>query len=190
MTANDLRDEFHEMLALHQGQIIGYIFAAVRNLHDAQDLYQETCVTAWEKLCEFEPGTNFARWACGIARLEILEYQRRHSREKRWLSEHALLRLADAASPSDAEASQRRHKYLASCFAALSKPDQGLVEKCYGTPCLSEKGKLGEIASQVGMQIASLYNALSRIRRRLFHCIQEKLSAQINAEISNPGAQK
>jgi RNA polymerase sigma-70 factor (ECF subfamily) len=177
MTGNDLRNEFHEMLALHQGQIIGYIFAAVRNLHDAQDLYQETCVTAWEKLCDFEPGTNFARWACGIARLEILEYQRRHSREKRWLSEHALLRLAEAASPSDVEAAQRRHKYLASCFAALSKPDQRLVEKCYGT-----ESKLGEIASQVGMQIASLYNALSRIRRRLFHCIQEKLTAETNSE--------
>ena len=57
-------------------------------------------------------------------------------------------------------------------------------------PVFSEKGKLGEIASQVGMQVASLYNALSRIRRRLFHCIQEKLTAEINAEINNPGAQK
>ena len=77
-----LRNDFHELLAVHQGQIIGFIFAAVRNLHDAQDLYQETCITAWEKFNEFESGSNFARWACGIARLEILQHQRRHAREK------------------------------------------------------------------------------------------------------------
>ena len=173
MTASQLRNEFHELLALHQGQIIGFIFAAVRNLHDAQDLYQETCITAWEKFSEFELGSNFARWACGIARLEILEHQRRHAREKRWLSEHVLLRLAEAASPADAEAAQRRHEYLASCFAALNKPDQRLIEKCYAT-----ESKLSDIAKQVGMRVASLYNALSRIRRRLFHCIQAKLSRE------------
>ena len=43
------------------------------------------------------------------------------------------------------------------------------------------------------MQIASLYNALSRIRRRLFHCIQDKLTAEIKADMNveiNHGAQK
>ena len=152
MTVNDLRNEFHELLALHQGQIIGYIFAAVRNLHDAQDLYQETCVTAWEKFEEFTLGSNFARWACGIARLEILEHQRRFAREKRWLSEHALLRLAEAASDSDAETVQRRHEHLASCFAALSTPDQRLIEKCYAADPDGHTSKLGDIAGQVGMQ--------------------------------------
>jgi RNA polymerase sigma-70 factor (ECF subfamily) len=178
MTASQLRNEFHELLALHQGQIIGFIFAAVRNLHDAQDLYQETCITAWEKFSEFELGSNFARWACGIARLEILEHQRRHAREKRWLSEHVLLRLAEAASPADAEAAQRRHEYLASCFASLSKPDQRLIEKCYTADKSGHVNKLSDIAKQAGMQVASLYNALSRIRRRLFHCIRTKVSQE------------
>src|SRR5271170_1770755 len=124
MKGSEINNELHELLTCHQGQVFGYIFAAVRNLHDAQDLYQETCVAAWEKFGDFKRGTNFARWACGIARLEILAYQRRHVREQRRLSERALLHLAEMSSPGDAEASERRHEFLASCVAALDEIDQ------------------------------------------------------------------
>jgi len=173
MTHSELRDEFHELLTRHQSQVFGYIFAAVRNLHDAQDLYQETCVAAWEKFRSFERGGSFARWACGIARLEILMYQRRHLREQRRLSQHVLLKLADVASDEDVEAAERRHRFLASCFAELNKADQRVVEMCYGT-----ESKVSHVAEQLNMRLASLYNALSRIRRRLFQCIQRKLSKE------------
>jgi RNA polymerase sigma-70 factor, ECF subfamily len=174
MTANLRPDsEFNELLALHQGQVFGYIFAATRNLHDAQDLYQETCVTAWRKFGEFRRGSNFAHWACSIARRKILMYQRKHCREKRHLSEHVLLRLAEMAHPNDAEVLQRRHEAMATCFAALNAADQRLVEICYGT-----EAKLPELVDQAGMQLASLYNAVSRIRRKLFHCIRHKLGRE------------
>ena len=97
---------------------------------------------------------------------------------KSWLSEHVPLRLAETASPADAEATQRRHRYLASCFAALSKPDRRLIEKCYAADRDGHTNKLSDIANQAGMRVASLYNALSRIRRRLFHCMQTKLSQE------------
>ena len=107
-------------------------------------------------------------------RLEILMYRRRHLREQRRLSEHVLLKLADVASDEDVEAAERRHRFLASCFAELNQTEQRVVEMSY-----SAESDLSQVAQQLNMQLASLYNALSRIRRKLFQCIQGKLRTEM-----------
>jgi RNA polymerase sigma-70 factor, ECF subfamily len=159
-------DEFHELLRQHQGQVFGYIFAAVQNLHDAQDIYQNTCLVAWAKFAIYERGTNFAQWVCQIAKYEILGYQRSHQRERRWLSELVVLKLAAMQSPGDVRTAESRQAALTACLAELPPSDQQLIEDCYGEEC-----RLSDVAEQVGVRLQSLYNALSNIRRRLFHCV-------------------
>ena len=69
----------------------------------------------------------FCPLACGIARLEILMYQRRHLREQRRLSEHVLLKLADVALDEDVEAAEPALGWgLRS--AELNQTDQRVVE--------------------------------------------------------------
>ena len=130
MTVNDLANQFHELLALigadYRLHFRGRAEPARRpgslpgNLRDGLG-----------EIRRIHPRQQLRPLGVRYCRLEILEHQRRFAREKRWLSEHALLRLAEAASDRDAEAVQRRHEHLASCFASLSTSDQRLIEKCY-----------------------------------------------------------
>ena len=76
MTDRSLDDQFMDLLMAHQGQVFGYIYAAVRNLDDAEELYQQTSLVLWRKFSGYQPGSDFARWACKAAKYEILHFQR------------------------------------------------------------------------------------------------------------------
>jgi len=60
---------------------------------DADDVLQETFLAVSRKAASFEPGSNFVAWACGIARLKVLENFRQLKRTHA-LSESALSALA------------------------------------------------------------------------------------------------
>ena len=69
-------EQFTGLLMRHQSQVFGYIFAAVHNLHDAEELYQDTSLILWRKFAGYRPDSDFARWACQTAKYEILRFQR------------------------------------------------------------------------------------------------------------------
>ena len=60
----------------HEGTIRAFVRALQPSLSEADDILQETFLTVSRKAESFEPGTNFVAWACGIARLKILEHHR------------------------------------------------------------------------------------------------------------------
>ena len=83
MSDNSKTDEFVALYTNSQRQIYAYIRSQVLSPFDADDILQETSAILWRKFDEFRQGTDFVRWACRIARLEVLTYHRHH---KRWLS--------------------------------------------------------------------------------------------------------
>ena len=64
------------MLARHQSQLFGYIYSLVRDLDDADDLFQQTSLVLWDKFDLFDPSRSFVGWACGVARYEVLNFLR------------------------------------------------------------------------------------------------------------------
>jgi RNA polymerase sigma factor (sigma-70 family) len=71
----------------HIDLVRGFIRALVRDRHLADDVLQETFLTVARKAGDFEPGTNFPRWACAIARLKVMEAHRREKGNLLFLSE-------------------------------------------------------------------------------------------------------
>ncbi|QDU14750.1 RNA polymerase sigma factor [Gimesia maris] len=57
-----------------------YIYSLVPRKADADEVMQETSVVLWQKFEEFQPDRDFTRWACGIARLVVLESLRKQRR--------------------------------------------------------------------------------------------------------------
>lgn len=57
-----------------------YAVSRVRNHHTAQDLVQETLVTACRKIGEFEGRSTLGTWLIGILRNKILDHLRRADR--------------------------------------------------------------------------------------------------------------
>lgn len=171
MSDQHSHDAFVEMLARHRGQLFGYIYALVRSLADAEDIYQETAMVLWSKFGEFEPGTNFLGWACAIARYRTANFLKSERRRRRHFG-HAvreeLAALQASINPSDAGLQQEA---LADCMKRLPDGDRRLVTLCYGS-----HNSFREVAKRLGRSSQSVYDALSRIRCVLFECIDRKMA--------------
>ncbi len=90
------RAEFASRLARHQTQLFGYIYSLVRDLDDADDLFQQTSLVLWDKFDQFDPSRSFVGWACGVARFEVLNFLRTRSRNRLYFSDELNLALIEA----------------------------------------------------------------------------------------------
>ena len=66
-------EQVQMLFVRNEGAIRAFVRALQPALADADDVLQETFLTVSRKAASFEPGTNFVAWACGIARLKVLE---------------------------------------------------------------------------------------------------------------------
>lgn len=163
--------EFAEQLARHQGQLLGYIYSLVRDLDDADDLFQQTSLVLWDKFDQFDPTRSFASWACGFARYEVLNFLRARSRDRLYFSDELSLALIEAQQDLERERLEERREALAGCMKKLRDCDKELLEACYGPA-----GGVREVAMARGRPAQSVHNSLRRIRRALFQCVHRSLA--------------
>jgi RNA polymerase sigma-70 factor (ECF subfamily) len=167
---DDPADEFIHLLLQHKSQLLGYIFCMVRNLTDAEDVFQQMSLTLWDKFGDFVPGTSFVAWAKVVARNKALTFLRSQRRERARFSDDVVDLLADRELWSP-DAVEERIAALVQCRQKLSKVDQALLSDCYGTA-----NAFRDVAERLGRSVDSVYSSLSRIRRALYDCIQRTIA--------------
>ena len=69
-----------EAINEHWTPVYRFVFSAVGDLHDAEDLTQETFLRAWNRRDSFLPGTSHRAWLLRIAANAVLDVQRRRRR--------------------------------------------------------------------------------------------------------------
>jgi len=163
--------EFAELLRHHQTRLYGYIHSLVRDLNDADDLYQQTTLILWKKFSEFDRQRCFFAWACGIARLEVANFLRSRGRQRLYFSDDLCLLLVEAQAELTNEELEDRRDALARCVEKLRQRDRELLAECYG-----ETAGVHGAANRRGRSPQSVYNSLRRIRRALFECIARTLA--------------
>jgi RNA polymerase sigma-70 factor, ECF subfamily len=169
--------EFAERLRGEQSRLYNYIHSLVRDLNDADDLFQQTTLVLWKKFGEFDPGRSFFAWACGVARLEVANFLRSRGRQRLYFSDELNLLLVEAQAEVSGDEAEDRREALARCVAKLRQRDRELVQECYGAA-----DGVQAAASRHGRSPQSVYNSLRRIRRSLFECVARTLAAE-----SRPG---
>jgi RNA polymerase sigma-70 factor (ECF subfamily) len=167
--------DFAGRLARHQTQLFGYIYSLVRNVDDADDLFQQTSLVLWDKFDQFDPSRSFVAWACGVARFEVSNFIRHRGRSRLYFSDELCQMLIDAheeldRDPDDAE---RRRAALAACLKKLRAGDQELVDACY-----ERSAKIPDVADRWGRSTQSIHNSLRRIRRVLFECVSRSMARE------------
>lgn len=162
-----------DLLSRHQGQLFGYIFAAVRNLDDAEELYQQTSIVLWQKFSDYQPDSNFIRWACKAAKYEILHFQRSRRRNPVVFNEKILANLADVQESREDQLRREHQEILAECVDELPPRDRRIVRLCYG-----KQRNIKQIAGELNYSAQTLYNSLSRIRRMLYDCVHLKQTVE------------
>jgi RNA polymerase sigma-70 factor (ECF subfamily) len=165
------RLDYAALLRQHQTQLFGYIYSLVRDLDDADDLFQQTSLVLWDKFDQFDCGKSFINWACGVARYEVLNFLRTRSRKRLYFSDELNLALVEAHESLEQEQLEERRSALAGCMNKLRQKDRELLEACY-----ERSASLPEVARAWGRSTHSIHNSLRRIRRVLFECVQRGLA--------------
>jgi len=158
------------LVAAHQRRLLQYIQAMVPGVADAEEILQETNVVIWQKLEQFEPGTDFLAWALRIAYFNAMEHRRRAARSAPSLSPEVMEQLASTASAEDAGL-ERRREALAECRDKLTRSDRSLLDRCY-----APDAQVTDVAAVLGRQATSVYRTLRRIREQLAECIDHAMA--------------
>ena len=160
-------EQVQMLFVRNEGAIRAFVRALQPALADADDVLQETFLTVSRKAADFEPGTNFVAWACGIARLKVLENFRQKKRTN-VLSEAAISALAD--EPPTSDLTGLREEALSRCLEKLAPKSRDLLWRRY-----SGRQDSDEMADGLGMTSTAVRVALSKARAFLRDCVSFEL---------------
>lgn len=167
---NDARQQqFVSLLLANQRRVTTYIATLLCSPPDVEDLFQEASIVMWQKFETFEPGTNFAAWACRIAHLKVLEFRRRKRRGPVFFTDELLDSLAQECD-TQAGNLQRQHEKLAECIAELGPSQRGLLQLRF-----AEKSSLTSTAKNIGRAINTVRRQLHSVYAVLMQCVAKKL---------------
>jgi RNA polymerase sigma-70 factor (ECF subfamily) len=168
----DRQKQLMLLMTQHQRRIFSYIYTLVPERHDAEDILQETSLVICEKFDQFQPGTDFAAWACQIAYWEVRRARQKFARSKVLFNQDVVDSIAQTAAEMIPEMSAR-HQALAHCLQKLPARDRELVLTRYEPGCGVELA-----AQRSGRSLEAAYKALGRIRKLLFDCVSHQLAAE------------
>lgn len=162
-------EEFLQLITRSQRSVYLFILAMVGNVHQAEEILQETNLVVWAKMSQYQVGTNFLAWVKQIARFEMMKNRQRQRRDKLKFSDEFMLAVSEEVEAISGE-EQARQDALILCLQKLSEQDRLLIEQRY------QPGMTGrDVAEQLGRPSNSVYQSVGRIRKALLDCVERRL---------------
>lgn len=166
------QEEVVRLLLRNQAMLSAFLYALVRDWELAEEALQETSVFICSHWRDFTPGTRFGAWARTVARLRLKELLRQKNRAA------ASRDLVDVAAPvtddeweSNSQFTPGHKAALAECVQSLPPQHRRMVEWRY------HEGKDGRfLAEQLNKSIEAVYMILSRLRRQLRDCVEQRVA--------------
>jgi len=168
--ARDTREDFLRLYRRHELALRAFVRACLPRAADVEEVLQEVSLVAWKKFATLEDSTRFARWACLIARYEMLKFRRAKARDRLVLDEDIVDRLAEEGM-EEAPLRRQQLEALEHCLEKLPRDRRDLAIAAYA-PETSIRG----LAARLGRSEGSLYQLLARIRQDLLRCVQRALA--------------
>lgn len=171
MTEDTRTKEFLALYTSCHRQLYAYVRCHLPNAQDADDALQDISGVLWEKFGECRSNEDFVRWACGVARIEVLKYRQRTRRSRtirltEELADRALDDILQASSDANA-----LYETMRGCLDKVSAWGRWILRLRY------ESGKsVHDIAKEVGCTEAAVYKTLQRIHDGLYDCIETERS--------------
>src|SRR5210317_848815 len=86
--------QFAQRMVRNQQRMFAYIVSLVPNRADAEELFQQTCLTLWEHWERYDMSLDFVPWACGIAHNHVRNFFRKRQNSQIQLDADVLEMLA------------------------------------------------------------------------------------------------
>lgn len=161
--------EFLQLFAQNQQRIRIYLHSLLPDSSAVDDVFQETMLVLWREFDRFELGTNFMAWSCTVAMNQVRAWRKKQQRDRLQFSDEFLEALAQEMD-ANREHLDRRFNLLSDCLARLPDHHRQLVSYRY-----SAGHAIAEIAARTERTIDAVYRLLSRIRKSLHECVQQKM---------------
>jgi RNA polymerase sigma-70 factor, ECF subfamily len=154
-----------------QGAVEAYVFAAIRDVHDAENVVQQAALTVARRFDEYDASRPFVAWALWLARSRIADHYRKVGREKLVFSDALLERFERALADSGDRPA--RQAALERCLDKLPARSRRLIELRY-----ENDASMQSLADEVDSTPASVRVMLFRIRNILAECIGAELAKE------------
>jgi RNA polymerase sigma-70 factor (ECF subfamily) len=163
-TAN--HETFLTLLLRHEPMIRAGIRAVVTRPEDVDEIMQAVSIVAWRKFDSLTDAEGFGRWACVVARYEVLKFQRERARDPFVLDETLVERILDEGA-EEVVTRGRRLSLLERCLEKLPEARRDLLLQAYTPGCTTRA-----MAQRLGKSEDGLYQLLRRLRVELKHCVE------------------
>jgi RNA polymerase sigma-70 factor (ECF subfamily) len=170
----DARQVFEILVRENADMLAAYLRSVVRDPAAADDLFQESMLTAWRKLDEFDRSRPFGPWLRGIAAKLVLAHRRKAAAGVIFCDEITLeqidLRL-QRLSAEKGDTWEEKLEGLRSCVEQLPEPYREAVRLRYREG-LSPAG----LAERLQISWEAQKKRLQRARALLLECLERKLA--------------
>jgi RNA polymerase sigma-70 factor (ECF subfamily) len=172
MTQGQSREDFAKHWFEVEPAVSAYVFAAISDFHDAEDLVQRIALELARRFDEYDPNRPFTGWALWIAKSRVIDFYRVQSRCRVLFSDALLQKLVETIT-KQAEGRNQRREALEACLDGLPEKSRRMLELRY-----VEELSAAEVASEIGSTSGSVRVLLTRVRSALADCIQRRLAAE------------
>ncbi len=165
-------DLFNILIRQHAEMLTAFIHAVAFDRTSVDDIFQETVLTAWQRLEEFDATRPFGPWLRGIARNHILSMARKGRRYRAHLDDLVQQRIDQQVERIDTTAGDtfaERLDTLRDCIARLSPEAREAVDLVY------VRGLESAVAAKsAGTNDETFRKRLYRARLTLAECLKAK----------------
>jgi RNA polymerase sigma-70 factor, ECF subfamily len=163
---------FSKLVLKHQWSVRAFLLARLSRKHEAEDLAQETFLTAWRGLANFDLSRPLAPWLRGIADNHLRNHLRKFRAEpiggnealQLLLDQHAESQFPDHDDSDLADA-------MRDCVSRVDGEARQLLMSRYG-----EGRSMAEICASTGKKHSAVTMKLHRLRLALAECVEGKLA--------------
>ena len=169
----DSKALFEILIRENTEMLLAFLRTSVRDKHAVDDLYQETFLTAWKRIDDYDRKRPFGPWLRGIASRTILTYYRTKARADVPIDQTALEWLDqrfEAIHAREGDTFEEKLSILRQCISDLPDSYQAPITLRYLRQQTSQ-----QIESLLRLTSETLRKRFTRAKSRLADCVERKL---------------
>ncbi len=170
----DATNLFEILIHEHADMLMMYLRSVVRDAAVVDDLFQETMLTAWNRLDQFDRQRPFGPWLRGIAAKLVLAWSRKSARQPRLCDDETLSHINDRLSQMQRLSGDTLEEKLAAlhdCLSHLPDSYRQIIDLRY-----REERKPADITSLLRLNAETVKKRLQRARAMLLDCLTGKFA--------------
>ncbi len=163
------RKLFEVLVRQNEASLIAYLRTMVRDAGLADDLFQETLITAWKRFEQYDQSMPLSPWLRGIALNLARNAGRRQQRECLIFGDAIHIAIETSIERIDGDDWIEKSSALSNCLNELAPHSRELIRRRY-----EENMTASAIAKLTQSTASRVRKQLQRIREALAQCVAGK----------------